>query len=164
VRTNPKDAWTPPKKKARPQPVRLRARLGLAAVPAGFGAIIVKSGWDDLTSGGAEAVPWAFLVLLGLLGALWCLPPLPATTRGERFRRVIEWILQTVVVTMVIALIAAGLFAPELIADGTSSGRAPETPSEARIFALLGIASFAAVGITVLIEKRRARRRRGSSR
>lgn len=158
--THGKGAWSPPRKKSRPQPVRLGARLALGAVPAGFAAVIAKSGWDDLASGGAAAVPWAGLILLGLLGAVWCLPPLPAAGRAAHFRRVVEWSLQTVAVALLIGLVATSLVAPELVADGSGSGRAPGTPSETRVFALTGIASFAAVGVTALVERRRSRRRR----
>ncbi|WP_264029391.1 hypothetical protein [Cellulosimicrobium sp. SH8] len=154
-RTRPRQ---PRRQPPRDPPLRWWSGLLLAAVPLGIGALLLRASWDDLSEG-EELVP-ALLVLAFLLAFTVGAVSLTVPRRiGNRVYAVAK-VLVTGTVTLFFGwVVIGGLLAPELVATGSGSGRAPSTPLGARITAVIAVLAFGSVAVQALVDRRRRRRR-----
>ncbi|WP_454728590.1 hypothetical protein [Cellulosimicrobium protaetiae] len=148
----------PRRRPPRDPPLRWWSGLLLAAVPLGIGALLLRASWDDLTEG-EEIVP-AVLVLTFLLAFLLGVVSLTVRRRlGDRLYAVAKVLVTGTVAVFFGWIVIAGLLAPELVATGSGSGRAPSTPLAARITAVIALVAFGGVAVQALVDRRQRRRR-----
>ncbi len=121
-------------------------------------------GGEDLASGDASAVfPLALLLGLSLSGTVGAVSLTLREPHAERWFRVATFLGQATVVAFFGGMIVLGLVAPALLAS-PGSGRAPDTPGEARVAGLLALVVVLAVGVPAVLGRRRARAQRARGR
>lgn len=141
------------------RPVPWRTRILLALAPAVFGGIVLWRGvLDPVNNGGSDSVAVWILLALALAGVLYCV------ALGDRRLVWLERLATALgsggLFAFVGMIVVGGLFAPGWLANAAASGRAPDTPVEATVMAVLMVAGLLGLVVTWLLEGRRAARRR----
>ncbi len=146
-----------PRSKRRRRPFTWRTRVVLAAFPAALGALVIWRGIiDPARTDDSDSIVVPLLLALCLAGVLACFGS--ESRRGRWFARAGTFLGTGAITAFFGYLVIGGLFAPDLVAD-PSSTRAPRTEFGATLLAVLLLAGVVGVFVTTALEKRKRRRR-----